>query len=210
MDAEATKTRKVKKQVRKGDLPIISGTSSLDQTKKDAAAEQEAAMIMEDKLVADTEDKKNELETYIYEMRNKIDDTYSEFANEDEKTKLKAKLEASEVSFDNSFVAQARLLILLQDWLYDEGEDATKAVYVAKMDEIRAVAGPIVQRYFDKIEEERAAQRAIEEAEAQKKKEMAEAARAAAMAQEAAATKDEEMTDADAAKPDEIVEPESK
>lgn len=99
MDAEATKTRKVKKQVRKGDLPIISGTSSLDQTKKDAAAEQESAMIMEDKLVADTEDKKNELETYIYEMRNKIDDTYSEFANEDEKTKLKAKLEASEVSF---------------------------------------------------------------------------------------------------------------
>lgn len=79
------------------------------------------------------------------------------------------------------------------------------------MDEIRAVAGPIVQRYFDKIEEERAAQRAIEEAEAQKKKEMAEAARAAAMAQEAAATKDEEMVDADAAaKPDEISEPESK
>ncbi|CAG8949574.1 hypothetical protein HYFRA_00007807 [Hymenoscyphus fraxineus] len=191
MDAEPTKTRKVKKQVRKGDLPIISGTSSLDQTKKDAAAEQESAMIMEDKLVADTEEKKNELETYIYEMRNKIDDTYAEFANEDEKTKLKAKLEASE------------------DWLYDEGEDATKAVYVAKMDEIRAVAGPIVQRYFDKIEEERAAQRAIEEAEAQKKREMAEAARAAAMAQEAA-TKDEEMTDADAAKPDEIVEPESK
>lgn len=95
---------------------------------------------------------------------------------------------------------------MLQDWLYDEGEDATKAVYVAKMDEIRAVAGPIVQRYFDKLEEERSAQRAVEEAEAQKKKEMAEAARAAAMAQEAAATKDEEMTDADVAKPDEVEE----
>jgi len=56
-------------------------------------------MIMEDKLVADTEEKKNELETYIYEMRNKIDDQYSEFASDAEKTKLKEKLEASEVRF---------------------------------------------------------------------------------------------------------------
>lgn len=190
-NAEKPKTRKVKKQVRKGDLPIVSATSSLDEASKVAAAEQESAMIMEDKLVADTEEKKNELETYIYEMRNKIDDQYAEFASEDEKTKLKAKLEA------------------IEDWLYDEGEDATKAVYVAKMDEIRAVAGPIVQRYFDKVEEERAAIRAQEEAEAAKKREMAEAARKAALAQEAA-SKDEEMTDAETTKPDEISEPEEK
>jgi heat shock protein 4 len=96
--AEKPKTRKVKKQVRKGDLPIVSATSSLDEAAKQAAAEQESSMIMEDKLVADTEEKKNELETYIYDMRNKIDDQYSEFASEDEKTKLKAKLETVEVS----------------------------------------------------------------------------------------------------------------
>jgi heat shock protein 4 len=100
-NAEKPKTRKVKKQVRKGDLPIVSATSSLDESSKIAAAEQESAMIMEDKLVADTEEKKNELETYIYEMRNKIDDQYAEFASEDEKTKLKAKLEASEVSSEH-------------------------------------------------------------------------------------------------------------
>ncbi|PSS25572.1 hypothetical protein M430DRAFT_134122 [Amorphotheca resinae ATCC 22711] len=189
----APKTRKVKKQVRKGDLPIVAGTSSLDEASKAAAAEAEAAMIMEDKLVADTEEKKNELETYIYDMRNKIDDQYSEFASEEEKTKLKAKLESSE------------------DWLYDEGEDATKAVYIAKMDEIRAVAGPIVQRYFDKIEEERAAAQAAAEAEAAKKREMAEAAKAAAMAQEAANKPDQEMPDAaETAKPDEVTEPEEK
>ena len=91
------KTRKIKKQVRKGDLPIVSGTASLDQSTKDAAAEKENAMFMEDKLVLDTEDKKNELESYIYELRGKIDDQYSEFANEEEKEKLKAKLESSEV-----------------------------------------------------------------------------------------------------------------
>jgi heat shock 70kDa protein 4 len=74
----------------------VAGTASMDEAAKQAAAEQEAAMIMEDKLVADTEEKKNELETYIYEMRNKIDDQYAEFANEAEKEKLKAKLEAIE------------------------------------------------------------------------------------------------------------------
>lgn len=91
------KTRKIKKQVRKGELPLSSGTSSLDQQTKDAAAEKEGAMFMEDKLVADTEDKKNELESYIYELRSKIDEQYSEFASDEEKTKLKEKLEQSEV-----------------------------------------------------------------------------------------------------------------
>ena len=91
------KTRKVKKQVRKGDLPLSAGTASLDQATKDSAAERENGMFMEDKLVADTEDKKNELESYIYELRGKIDDQYSDFASEDEKTKLKEKLEQSEV-----------------------------------------------------------------------------------------------------------------
>lgn len=96
---EKPKTRKVKKQVRKGELPISAGTSSLDQATKETLAEQESSMIMEDKLVADTEEKKNELETYIYEMREKIYDQYSEFASEEEKEKIQAKVTATEVSF---------------------------------------------------------------------------------------------------------------
>lgn len=95
---EKPKTRKIKKQVRKGDLPLSSGTASLDEATKAAAAEKESAMFMEDKLVADTEEKKNELESYIYEMRGKIDDQYAEFSSDEEKEKVKAKLEASEVS----------------------------------------------------------------------------------------------------------------
>ena len=95
------KVRKVKKQQKKGELPLSAGTASLDQATKDAAAEKEAQMFMEDKLVADTEDKKNELESYIYELRSKIDDQYSEFASDDEKTKLKEKLEQSEVRSPN-------------------------------------------------------------------------------------------------------------
>ena len=95
---EPPKTRKVKKQVRKGDLPISSATASLEASVVARMGEQEGSMIMEDKLVADTENKKNELESYIYELRGKIDEEYAEFSNDDEKTKIKEKLEASEVS----------------------------------------------------------------------------------------------------------------
>ena len=91
------KMRKVKKQVRKGELPLSAGTASMDQASKDACVERENQMFMEDKLVADTEEKKNDLESMIYELRDKIDTTYAEFANEDEKDRLRAKLTESEV-----------------------------------------------------------------------------------------------------------------
>lgn len=97
---EPPKTRKVRKQVRKGDLPISQGTASLDQAGKLALMEKENQMFMEDKLVQDTENQKNELEGFIYEMRGKLDEQYAEFASDDEKAKLREKLEQSEVSHD--------------------------------------------------------------------------------------------------------------
>ncbi|ORY64900.1 hsp88-like protein [Pseudomassariella vexata] len=170
------KTRKVKKQVRKGDLPIVAGTTSLDTAAKQAASEKELSMVMEDKLVADTEEKKNELETYIYDLRNKIDEQYSEFASEEEKEKIRTKLTESE------------------DWLYEDGEDASKAVYIAKMDEIRAMAGPITQRYFDKVEADRQAVQARLDAENAQRKAAEEEAR-----KTAEPAKDEPMTDVEQA-----------
>ena len=106
MDTDATngdgeqpkKTRKVKKQVRKGDLPISTGKFTIDQATKEAWIERENAMYMEDKLVAETDEKKNELESSIYDLRDKIDGIYADFANEEEKEKLRAKLMDSEVS----------------------------------------------------------------------------------------------------------------
>lgn len=76
------------------------------------------------------------------------------------------------------------------------------------MDEIRFVAGPIVQRYLDKVEADRQAiLKAQEEAAAAKKAEL-EAKRAAdAEAKKAAEPKDEEMKDADTVKPNAVEEP---
>lgn len=98
-DDAPKKTRKVKKQIRKGDLPISSGTSSLDASQKTALAEKEASMILEDKEVADTEEKKNELETYIYDLRAKLDEQYADLTTDEEKASIKGQLEAAEVSF---------------------------------------------------------------------------------------------------------------
>jgi heat shock 70kDa protein 4 len=101
MDAEPTppppKTRKVKKQVRKGDLPIVGGGLSLDKGLKEAYKEREAEMTTADKLVADTEDRKNALEEYIYDTRGKLDDIYAEYASEEEKTKFREMLDSAEV-----------------------------------------------------------------------------------------------------------------
>jgi heat shock protein 4 len=95
---EPPKMRKVKKQQKKGELPLSAGTASLDEATKQTAAEKESSMIMEDKLVQDTENEKNNLESMIYELKDKILDVYAEFASDDEKAKLNAKLETIEVS----------------------------------------------------------------------------------------------------------------
>ncbi|RPA94102.1 heat shock protein 70 [Choiromyces venosus 120613-1] len=136
------KTRKVKKQVKGGDLQVLSTTATIDHTIKTIYMERESEMVMEDKLVADTEDRKNALEEYIYELRGKLDDIYSELASEDEKSRLRSILDDVET------------------WLYEEGEDTSKAVYTSRIEELRAHAGPIAQRYFDKEEEKRQAEMA--------------------------------------------------
>jgi heat shock protein 4 len=103
------------------------------------------------------------------------------------------------LSFDDKVLhGGSELLTRKQDWLYEEGEDTTKAVYTAKIEELRAVAGPIIQRYNDKLEEERQARLAKEEEEAAKRRAVLEAKRKAEEeAKKAAEPKDTEMADAD-------------
>ena len=191
-EPEAPKMRKVKKQQRKGDLPLSAGTASLDDETKSLQAERENAMIMEDKLVQDTENEKNNLESMIYELKDKIIDQYKDFASDDEKSRLNAKLEQ------------------IEDWLYEDGEDASKALYVSKKEDIRSIAGPIIQRYNDKLQEEESKKRekwekeaAAKQAEIERQKREAESKKGDAPAPE---EKDAEMPDAETTKPDAVEE----
>jgi heat shock 70kDa protein 4 len=82
------------------------------------------------------------------------------------------------------------------------------------MDEIRFVAGPIIQRYQDKIEAERQAILKAQEEAAAKKRAEADAKKAAEDAKKAPSEhkkgEDTPMTDADSdvIKPDSVEEPE--
>jgi heat shock protein 4 len=190
---EPPKMRKVKKQQRKGDLPLSAGTASLDEASRQLAAERENAMIMEDKLVQDTENEKNNLESMIYELKDKIIDQYADFASDDEKSRLTAKLEQ------------------IEDWLYEDGEDASKAQYVSKKEDIRSIAGPIIQRYNDKLQEEESKKRekwekeaAAKQAEIERQKREAESKKEGQAPQ--TEEKDTEMTDAETTKPDSVEE----
>jgi heat shock protein 4 len=97
-----------------------------------------------------------------------------------------------------------------QDWLYDDGEDASKAQYVSKKEDIRSIAGPIIQRYNDKLQEEESKKRekwekeaAAKQAEIERQKREAESKKGDAPPAE---EKDTDMTDAETTKPDSVEE----
>ena len=63
-------------------------------------------------------------------MRGKLDDRYAAYVQSSEKSALSAALSSAE------------------DWLYsEEGEDATKSVYVAKLDSLKLLGDPITFRF---------------------------------------------------------------
>ncbi|KAF9974749.1 adenyl-nucleotide exchange factor sse1 [Actinomortierella ambigua] len=127
-DLEAPLTRKVKKLVKKADLPVVSATSTLDRKVIAELREKELEMIASDKLVVDTEAAKNTLEEYIYEMRNKVDGVYKDYINPADKEKFVNDLNDAE------------------NWLYDEGDEATKSAYVNKLADLNKVGAPVLER----------------------------------------------------------------
>ncbi|KAI8874004.1 heat shock protein 70 [Ramicandelaber brevisporus] len=121
-------TRKVKKLVRKDDLPVISGIPARDAATINSLREKEGAMYANDKLVADTENAKNALEEYIYETRSKLEMQYDEFVTDAGREAFSAQLNDAE------------------NWLYEDGYDAAKSEYVSRLQAIRSVAEPIAER----------------------------------------------------------------
>ncbi|KAF5346723.1 hypothetical protein D9756_010386 [Leucocoprinus leucothites] len=121
---------KKKKIVKKNQIPFVATTTSLDKATLESYKEKESDMHAADKLVQDTEDRKNALEEYIYDTRGKLDDRYAPFVQASEKSALLAALSEAE------------------DWLYtEEGEDSTKSVYVSRLDALKALGDPITFRY---------------------------------------------------------------
>lgn len=124
-----------KKKVKKTNIPVAEfvygGLVPVDLQK---AVEKEFEMALQDRVMEETKDKKNAVEAYVYDMRNKLNDKYQDFIIESEKEQFIAKLQE------------------VEDWLYEDGEDETKGVYVAKLEELKKQGDPIEERFKESSE----------------------------------------------------------
>ncbi|KFP87183.1 Heat shock 70 kDa protein 4, partial [Acanthisitta chloris] len=100
--------------------------------------ENEGKMIMQDKLEKERNDAKNAVEEYVYEMRNKLYSEYERFVSEDDRNSFTLKLEDTE------------------NWLYDDGEDQPKQIYIDKLTELKALGQPIQARFQESEERPKA------------------------------------------------------
>nr|CAB3468761.1 unnamed protein product [Digitaria exilis] len=108
--------------IQRQDLPIaeyIYGAMSKQELLE--AQEQEQQLAYQDKLVERTKERKNALESYVYDTRNKLSERYRSFATDSEREEISVKLQHTE------------------EWLYEEGDDETEAVYCSKLDELKKV-----------------------------------------------------------------------
>lgn len=98
----------------------------------DKAVEDEARMANADRVAAETAAKRNELESYLYSMRDKIIGELKDFCTEEESSTFSKALEDAE------------------EWLYsDEGFDSTKSVYMTKLDDVKKFGTPIERRQVE-------------------------------------------------------------
>ncbi|ORX42449.1 putative heat shock protein Hsp88 [Piromyces finnis] len=153
-NAEAEKQPKMKKVTRKHPLTITSRNTALPTSIMNTYREAENQMHAQDKLVIDTEYKKNALEEYVYDTRSKVGYTYADFVDP---------------SIKDDFLKQ---LDDMEDWLYtDEGSEATKSVYVKKLEDLKKIGDPIALRYRESNERPNAEQ-ALRETIAQYQKQI--------------------------------------
>lgn len=117
-----------KKKFKKVALHVDVEEPGLSKEQVKEALELEARMAYEDRLITETADKKNEVESYIYNMRDKLDGPLKAFAAPAEKDSLKA------------------LMSEIENWLYDEGYETTKQEYERKLAELKKSGGPIEHR----------------------------------------------------------------
>jgi len=129
-DKDKPKTKK-KKKIRRTDLKIdtvVVGSLPNDQLK--GFTEKEAQMANQDRVVEETGEARNALESYVLEMRSKVQDE-KELANYVKESDRDKFVEA---------------LTKVEDWLNEDGFDAQKSEYVSKLDELKKQGDPITHR----------------------------------------------------------------
>ncbi|XP_014774714.1 heat shock 70 kDa protein 4 isoform X1 [Octopus bimaculoides] len=125
---------KKSKKVKLIDLPIEANVPQLSKEELNAYIEKENQMKAQDKLENERADAKNAVEEYVYEIRDKIYGPLEKFIKEEQRSQLSEMLDATE------------------NWLYEEGEDQKKQVYIDKLAKLKEFGQPILNRYHESQE----------------------------------------------------------
>lgn len=128
-EKEKKDSPKKKNKVKTIDLPVTESVFALSQKDVSSLFEKECQMISQDRLEKERNDAKNTVEEYVYEMRDKLCTTLEEYVEEEARSKFTLTLED------------------VENWLYEDGEDEVKSVYVDKLTSLTSVGNPIVNRF---------------------------------------------------------------
>ncbi|KAL5011939.1 hypothetical protein ScPMuIL_010490 [Solemya velum] len=127
--------KKNKKTTKMIELPIESRVPQMSTQELNALVEKENQMIMQDKLEKERAEAKNAVEEYVYDMRDKLCSILETYTTEDERSKF----------------ARVKSLQLedTENWLYDDGENCLRQVYIDKLAELKKTGQPIVNRHSE-------------------------------------------------------------
>lgn len=127
--ADAAPTKK-KRKYKKTPLEVAATLPKMSKAQLDAALELEAQMANQDRVIQETNDMRNELEAYIYKMRDDVIGDLRPFVADDAKAAFEAAIGGAE------------------EWLYEgDGYDATKSQYAARLKDLHALGSPIQARF---------------------------------------------------------------
>lgn len=112
-------------------ITITSDKSRLSQEEIDRMLKEAEEFAEEDRKVREKVDAQNKLETYIYNMKNTINDKLAEKIDSDDREKIESALKEA------------------TEWL-DDNQNAEKQDYDEKMKDLEDVCNPVIKKVYEK------------------------------------------------------------
>lgn len=120
------------KAIKRMEIPVVANVSgALTKDELSEAKQRENSLVEQDLKMESTKDKKNALESFVYEMRDKMLNTYRNTATESERECIARNLQETE------------------EWLYEDGDDESENAYIEKLNDVKKLIDPIENRFKD-------------------------------------------------------------
>jgi len=129
-EAKKEEEKKAKrKKYKRTNLEISKILKGLKEEEIKMYVNEEKRMSGEDRIAKETLDKRNEVESYVYESRSKLDSSFKEYATPEQLQKI------------HNFLTET------ESWVYGEGADTIKSVYIERLDKMKELVEPITKRF---------------------------------------------------------------